>query len=109
MVSVLREIRGTSELVEIGFESRGLRGKNGEADRADPLCVDVHWIECIARPIDDDQSAGQYDQLRAHVDRLNPPPKTDRLAETRYKRFQSIVDFRLSASSSVHSHPKDLP
>jgi hypothetical protein len=24
----------------------------------------VHWVEYIARPIDDDQSAGQHDRLR---------------------------------------------
>jgi len=29
-------------------------------------------IECITRPIDDDQPAGQYDQLQIHVDRQKP-------------------------------------
>jgi hypothetical protein len=32
----------------------------------------VHRIECVTRPIDDDQSLGQYDQLRVHVDRRRP-------------------------------------
>jgi hypothetical protein len=32
----------------------------------------VHRIECITRPIDDDQSAGRYDQLRVHIDRRKP-------------------------------------
>jgi hypothetical protein len=34
------------------------------------LCV--HRIECITRPIDDDQSAGQHDQLQTQVDRRKP-------------------------------------
>lgn len=29
-------------------------------------------IECITRPIDDDQPAVQYDQLQIHVDRRKP-------------------------------------
>ena len=32
----------------------------------------VHRIECITRPIDDDQSAGHYDQARVRVDRRKP-------------------------------------
>ena len=32
----------------------------------------VHRIGCIKRPIDDDQPAGQCDQLQIHVDRRKP-------------------------------------
>lgn len=34
------------------------------------LCM--HRFECITRPMDGDQPAGEYDQLQAHVGRRKP-------------------------------------
>jgi len=45
-------------------------GYTPPTEKPDNDCV--HRIECITGPVDDDQLAGQYDQLRVHVDRREP-------------------------------------